>query len=222
MKLAYVELCGFRGYRKPIRIDFAECFTIIDGRNGVGKSTLMDLLCRFIEPDQGQIMINNVDIMKMELPVLRRQIGLVHQESQLLNRSIRENINYGRVDGQGSFVEREIFKAKPPVMLEFIEELKAGYDTEIIETGSNLSGGQRQRISLARILRNQQPIVILDEAMSMQDPNGETQFMAEAKALLEQQTVLIVSHNQSLTRYADRLITMELGVVSDDQVIGRA
>jgi len=206
---------------------------LITGDNGVGKSTLMSLLCRFIKPDHGQILIDGVDIRNMQLPHLRRQIGLVHQESQLLNRTITENLEYGMtsekhsvdqmIEEQGieeqSIDEQAVSDSGGSTILDFIKDLKAGFDTEIVEKGANLSGGQRQRISLARILKQQQPIVILDEAMSMQDATAESRFMAEAQSLLNQQTVLIVSHNESLSRYADRLIRVESGVISDDQII---
>jgi len=177
----------------------------LTGPNGAGKSTLVHLLMRFMEPDSGHITIDGNDINEVELGSLRRQIGLVAQHTLLLNGSVAENIAYGQPHAT---LEEMKKAAKAARADEFIEELPDGYDTVIGDQGVKLSGGQRQRLSLARTLLKDPPILILDEATAMFDPDGEKSFLEECKDLLHQRTVILITHRPASLGLADRIIQL--------------
>ncbi len=177
----------------------------LTGPNGAGKSTLVHLLMRFIEPSDGQILIDGKNIADVDLHSLRNQIGLVAQNTLLLNGTVAENINYGN-----PLASREdmIKAAKSARADEFIDILPDGYDTVIGDQGVKLSGGQRQRLSLARTLLKNPPILILDEATSMFDPQGEHSFIEECHELLHQRTVILITHRPASLALADRVVAM--------------
>jgi ATP-binding cassette subfamily B protein len=175
----------------------------LTGPNGAGKSTLVHLLMRFMEPANGSILIDGTDIAEVELGSLRRQIGLVAQNTLLLNGTVAENIVYG----QPQATEEEMkTAAKAARADEFIERLPDGYDTIIGDQGVKLSGGQRQRLSLARTLLKDPPILVLDEATAMFDPEGEAGFIAENREALERRTVILITHRPASLDLADRII----------------
>jgi subfamily B ATP-binding cassette protein MsbA len=184
----------------------------ITGPNGAGKSTLSHLLARLHKPGEGRITIDGADIATVSLASLRSQIGIVPQHVLLFNATVRENIAYGRVDATDVQIEAAARAARAH---DFIGGLPAGYDTVIGDQGVRLSGGQRQRIALARALLKDPPILILDEATAMFDPEGEREFLEACRDLLATRTVLLITHRPAPLAMADRTIRLEGGRVVD-------
>jgi subfamily B ATP-binding cassette protein MsbA len=180
----------------------------IVGPNGAGKSTLAHLLMRLHEPAAGRILIDGVDIAGVSLPSLRRQIGVVPQHVLLFNASVRDNIAYGRPEPTREQIEAAARAARAH---DFITELPQGYDSLIGDRGVRLSGGQRQRVALARALLKDPPILILDEATAMFDPQGEIEFLEAARDALARRTVLLITHRPASLAVADRIVRMDGG-----------
>ncbi|MDX2428848.1 MAG: ABC transporter ATP-binding protein [Xanthomonadales bacterium] len=178
----------------------------LTGLNGSGKSTLAYLLMRFIQPTSGRVTIDGKDISKYSLESIRHSIGLVAQHTLLLNGSVAENIAYGRYEASKEDIERA---ARASGAHEFIIELPDGYDTTIGDQGIRLSGGQRQKLSLARTLLTDPPILILDEATAMFDPQGEEDFIDGCSDLLEQRTVILITHRPVTVALANRVVKMQ-------------
>lgn len=178
----------------------------LTGINGSGKSTLAYLLMRFIQPTSGCITIDGKDISKYSLESIRHSIGLVAQHTLLLNGSVAENIAYGRYEASKEDIERA---ARASGAHEFIVEMPDGYDTTIGDQGIRLSGGQRQKLSLARTLLTDPPILILDEATAMFDPQGEEDFIDGCSDLLEQRTVILITHRPATMALANRVVKMQ-------------
>jgi ABC-type multidrug transport system fused ATPase/permease subunit len=179
----------------------------LTGPNGAGKTTLAHLLMRFIEPSEGRICIDGYDISAVSLNSLRSQIGLVAQNTLLFSGTVADNIAYGR-----HFASMEDIKkaAKAARADQFIENLPDQYETRIGDQGIRLSGGQRQRLSLARTLLKDPPILILDEATAMFDPEGEQSFIEQCHELLHQRTVILITHRPARLALADRIVKMDL------------
>ena len=200
---------GYPG-RGPLLHDFnlvieAGETVALTGPNGAGKSTLAHLLMRFIEPEQGRILIDGTDISQVDLASLRRQIGLVAQNTLLLNGTVADNIAYGQPLADEMAIKKAAIAARAD---EFIENLPDGYDTVIGDQGIKLSGGQRQRLSLARTLLKDPPILILDEATAMFDPAGESSFIEECQDLLRRKTVVLITHRPASLALAQRVLKM--------------
>lgn len=180
----------------------------LTGLNGSGKSTLTLMLMRLIEPQQGRITIDGIDIGEVELSSLRRQIGLVDQHTLLLNGTVAENIAYGRFDASPEDLEQA---ARAAHAQGFIATLPQAYETLIGDQGVKLSGGQKQRIALARALLKDPAILIMDEATSMFDPEGEREFIRECHEMLQSRTVILITHRPESLKLADRMLRMENG-----------
>ncbi|KTT11149.1 ABC transporter [Pseudomonas oryzihabitans] len=183
------------------------------GPSGAGKSTLIGLLQRLDDVQQGQIRIDGEDIRSVSQDSLRQRIAVVPQETALFNRSIRENIRYGRPEASDAEVEEA---AQHAYCDDFIRQLPQGYDTPVGERGVLLSGGQRQRLGIARAFLKDAPILILDEATSALDSHSETVIQRALLELMEGRTVLAVAHRLSTLSGFDRILVLEQGVIVED------
>jgi ATP-binding cassette subfamily B protein len=192
------------------------------GRTGAGKSTAMALLQRLWDPAAGRILIDGHDLRAVTLESLRRSIGVVFQESMLLNRSIRENILIGKPDATPDELERACRMADAH---EFIVRQPQGYDTMVGERGVTLSGGQRQRLAIARALLKDPPILILDEATSALDAATEARVSGALRALMAGRTTFIIAHRLSTVRDADEILVFEAGRIVErgrfDELLAR-
>ncbi|MCC1493807.1 ABC transporter ATP-binding protein [Cognatishimia sp. F0-27] len=182
--------------------------TALTGANGAGKSTMVDLLLRFLTPDAGRITLDGRDCQSLTLRALRTAIGVVPQQTLLFEGTIRENIAFGHVEAEDAAIARAAAQAQAAG---FIAELPAGYDTPIGPRGVRLSGGQRQRIALARALLKNPPIVILDEPTAMFDPEGEAAFVSAARKALAGRTVILITHRPASLALADRVVQLDQG-----------
>lgn len=180
----------------------------IVGVTGSGKSTLVKLLLRFYEIQQGQILIDGVDIREMQLRDLRRCIGWVSQEVFLFHGTVAENIAYGSFDASR---EEIIQAAKLAEAHDFIALLPQGYDTIVGERGQKLSGGQRQRLAIARAILKDPPILILDEATSAVDNETEAAIQRSLETITQHRTTIAIAHRLSTIRQAHRIYVMEHG-----------
>lgn len=182
------------------------------GTTGAGKSTLIKLLLRLYDPDQGQVCLDGQDLKTLDLQDLRRQIALVSQDVYLFHGSLRENIAYGQADVDQERIEAA---AKQAALHDFIIDLPQGYDTLVGERGIKLSGGQRQRLSIARALVKNAPILILDEATSSVDTETERIIQRNLNQLVAGKTALIIAHRLSTLRQADRILVLREGAVAE-------
>ncbi|MFN3990809.1 MAG: ABC transporter ATP-binding protein [Erythrobacter sp.] len=180
----------------------------LTGSNGVGKSTLINLLLRFYEPDAGRITLDGEDIAGLDVKDLRRQFGFVPQRPLLLEGTIAENIAFGLANPDPAAIERAASMAQAA---DFIARLPEGLATRIGDDGVRLSGGQRQRVALARALLRDPPIYIFDEATSMYDREGEAAFVEECVRTLAGRSVIIITHRPASLALADRIIELTPG-----------
>jgi ATP-binding cassette subfamily B multidrug efflux pump len=188
------------------------------GRSGAGKSTLTKLLLRFYDAEGGRILIDGQDIAAVTQDSLRRQIGMVQQDSSLLHRSVRENILYGRPDATE---EEMIAAARQAQAHEFILELtdpegRTGYDARVGERGVKLSGGQRQRITLARVILKDAPILLLDEATSALDSEVEAEIQETLYGMMAGKTVIAIAHRLSTIAEMDRILVLDQGRIIEE------
>ena len=193
-----------------LTIPFGERLGVV-GANGGGKSTLMNLLCRFFDPQKGAVLIDGVSLKDLAIHDLRNRIAIVSQQSEFFNESILHNIRYGRWEATDEEVIEAAKKAKAH---EFITEFAQGYETRVGPNGQRLSGGQRQRIALARALLRNAEILILDEATNQIDIASETLIH---EALLEHgrgRTLIMITHRPSTLVLATRVISIDRGVVT--------
>jgi HlyB family type I secretion system ABC transporter len=186
----------------------AGIFIGIVGQSGSGKSTLMKLLPRLYEVESGRILIDNYDISKVELHSLRRQIGIVPQDSLLFEGTIQENISLTNPNADASVI---IDAAKIACCHDFIMDLPLGYNTRVGERGSTLSGGQRQRIAIARTILQNPGLLILDEATSALDYDTEHQVSINLKAWAQGRTVFFITHRLNTIKQADQILVMDQG-----------
>lgn len=179
----------------------------IVGPTGCGKTTLINLLMRFYEPQQGHILIDSINIQDMSREYVRSLYGMVLQESWLFHGTIRENIAYGKAATDEEIIEA----AKKAHAHKFIIQLKDGYDTMISEDGGNLSQGQKQLLCIARIMLVKPPMLILDEATSSIDTRTEKQIQEAFDLMMEGRTTFIVAHRLSTIQKADQILVMNHG-----------
>jgi len=196
---------------EDVNIDIPAGSTVaIVGPTGSGKTTIVRLLLRFYDPNNGSIKVDGIDVRELKLSSLRQSIALVSQRVTLFPESVKENIRYGNLDATDEEIENaaEIAEA-----IEFIDTLPHGFDTKIGEGGYKLSGGQRQRLSIARAVLKDAPILILDEATSSVDNETEAALQRSLAQISEGRTTLIIAHRLSTIRNADNIFVLENGKV---------
>jgi subfamily B ATP-binding cassette protein MsbA len=181
------------------------------GASGGGKSTLINLLPRFYDYADGEILIDGVNIKSYRLASLRKQMALVTQHVTLFNATVAENIAYGILEGADREKIQQV--AEDAYAMNFISNMPQGLDTEIGENGVKLSGGQRQRLALARALLKDSPILILDEATSALDTESERYIQAALTRLMQGRTTLVVAHRLSTIENADVILVMDKGQI---------
>jgi ATP-binding cassette, subfamily B, bacterial len=184
-----------------------ECIAIL-GATGAGKSTVLSLLSRFYDPTQGKVLLDGVDLRQLDLDDLRRNIGLVFQESFLFSNTIAANIAFGHPDASREQIERA---AKIAAAHEFIVTMPQGYDTLLGEGGKDLSGGQRQRLAIARAVLLDPAILILDDPTAAVDPQTEAGILRAIVSAMHGRTTFIVAHRISTLRRANRIIVLQEG-----------
>ncbi|WP_386624623.1 ABC transporter ATP-binding protein [Sulfitobacter geojensis] len=188
------------------------------GRSGAGKSTLVKLLLRFYDAEGGQVLIDGQNITSITQDSLRKNIGMVQQDSSLLHRSVRDNILYGRPDATEAEM---IAAAKQAQAHDFILDLsdpegRSGYDARVGERGVKLSGGQRQRITLARVILKNAPILLLDEATSALDSEVEAAIQETLYGMMAGKTVIAIAHRLSTIAEMDRIIVLDAGRIVEE------
>jgi ATP-binding cassette subfamily B multidrug efflux pump len=183
------------------------------GPSGAGKSTLVNVLLRLYDLESGQIRIDGQDIAGVAQESLRRQIGVVTQDTSLLHRSIRDNLLYGRPDATEEQLHAAVAKARASAFIDTLVdgEGRRGYDAHVGERGVKLSGGQRQRIAIARVLLKDAPILVLDEATSALDSEVEAAIQDNLDELMTGKTVIAIAHRLSTIARMDRLVVMDQG-----------
>jgi ATP-binding cassette subfamily B protein len=184
------------------------------GPSGAGKSTLFDLLLRFYDPDNGQILLDGVDTRRLSLQELRQCFALVPQNPALFHGTIADNIRYARPDATD---ENMIEAARIAHAHDFIQSFPQGYDTRLGDGGIGLSGGQKQRLAIARALLANAPVLLLDEATSALDAESEYLIQQAMPGLMSNRTTLVIAHRLATVRHADRIIVLDEGRV---QAIG--
>ncbi|MDP2924068.1 MAG: ABC transporter transmembrane domain-containing protein [Candidatus Omnitrophota bacterium] len=180
------------------------------GHSGAGKSTMVSLLPRLYDPEQGEVYVDGIDLRKMKLQSLRSLIAVVSQEMVLFNATVRDNIAYGKKDAS----EEEIIEAaKKAYAYDFVNSFPKKFDTVIGDRGFRLSGGERQRIAIARAVLKDAPILILDEATSQLDSESERLVKEAFYNLMEGKTVFVIAHRLSTVQKADRIVVIEKGQI---------
>ncbi|CAN7351014.1 ABC transporter ATP-binding protein/permease [Rhizobium rhizogenes] len=190
----------------------------IVGRSGAGKTTLVNLLLRFYDLEGGRILIDGQDIAKVRQETLRAEIGMVTQDTALLNRSVRDNILFGRPQASEEQMAQATRRAEADRFIAALEDQKGrkGYAAHVGERGVKLSGGQRQRIAIARVMLKDAPILVLDEATSALDSEAEAALQSNLETLMEGKTVLAIAHRLSTIAKLDRLIVIDKGKIIED------
>ena len=182
------------------------------GHSGAGKSTIINLLPRFYDPQNGSIKIDNQDIRKVSLSSLRKNISMVSQDVILFDDTVRKNIGYAKENASQTEIEKACEYAAAD---DFIKKLPQGYDTIIGENGVRLSGGQKQRISIARAILKESPIILLDEATSSLDAESEEIVQNAILNLTKNKTTLVIAHRLSTIHNADKIFVLKNGEIID-------
>jgi len=216
-KLEFKNLCyGYKGTEKQVlnnisfNVDAGKTIALV-GHSGSGKTTLANLIPRFYDHSDGEILLDGVEINDYELSNLRSHISLVTQHVTLFNDTIERNIAYGSL---GSYSREQVIDAATKAhAMEFIEQLPDGLDTLIGENGLKLSGGQRQRLAIARALLKDSPLLILDEATSALDTESEKRIQAALDVAMRGRTTLVIAHRLSTIKKADMIAVMDKGEI---------
>lgn len=182
----------------------------IVGETGSGKSSLLSLLPRFYDPQQGRVLVSGVDVRDVEINALRRRMGVVFQSNLLFKGTVAGNIAFGHPEASRAQIERAARAARAH---DFISQLPHGYDTEVEEAAANLSGGQKQRIALARALLLEPPVLLLDDPTSGIDATTERELLDALESATLSRTTLIATHRLSLARRADQIVVLEAGKI---------
>ena len=182
------------------------------GHSGAGKTTILNLICRFFDPASGAITLDGTDIRKITMSSLRSNLALVSQEVTLFNDTIKENIAYGTNESALPEIQKA---AKHAAAHDFIMELPNGYDTMIGENGVKLSGGQRQRIAIARAMLKNAPILLLDEATSSLDSKSERAVKEALSNLMQNRTTIVVAHRLSTIQSEDLIHVIDEGRIAE-------
>jgi ATP-binding cassette subfamily B protein len=192
------------------------------GPSGAGKSTVLQLLLRFYDAQQGQILLDGVPVNRLRLADLRRRIGIVPQDSTIFSASALENIRYGRPEASEAEV---VAAARAAFAHDFISALPEGYDSFLGERGVRISGGQRQRISIARALLKNPPLLLLDEATSALDAESERVVQAALEAAMKDRTTIVIAHRLATVLRADRIVVLDAGRIVEvgrhDELVAR-
>ncbi|MEK6905786.1 MAG: ABC transporter ATP-binding protein [Nanoarchaeota archaeon] len=183
------------------------------GHSGGGKTTITRLLMRFMDVDDGAVLIDGQDISKVRQADFRKHIAYVPQESVMFHRSLADNIRYGKLDASDKEIRRA---AKLAHATEFIEKLPEGYETLVGERGVKLSGGQRQRVAIARAMLKDAPILVLDEATSSLDSESEKYIQDALWKLMKNRTALVVAHRLSTVQRMDRIVVLKEGKIVEE------
>ncbi|MGK7949008.1 MAG: ABC transporter ATP-binding protein [Xenococcaceae cyanobacterium] len=214
-KVEYSEICFGYNQDRPVIKDISlvaqpgETIALV-GESGAGKSTLVNLLPRFYDLDRGKILIDGINIQDVTLKSLRKQIGIVPQDTLLFSGSIAQNIAFGQTEFD---LEQVIAAAKIANAHQFISALSQGYYTYVGERGVNLSGGQKQRIAIARAVLLNPRILILDEATSALDSESETLVQEALERIMKNRTVFVIAHRLATVRRVDRILVLEEGKI---------
>lgn len=193
-----------------LRIQHGETIAFV-GKNGCGKSTLVNLLPRFFDPDHGSILVDGQDIRDVNLRSLRQQVGIVTQDTTLFDDTVANNIAYGNRRASQESIEEA---ARRAYAHEFIMKLPKGYDTPLGEAAARLSGGQRQRISLARAMLRDPRILILDEFTSQSDPESEALIHKAVREFVRNRTTFIITHRLNTLEIVDRIVVVAAGRIT--------
>ncbi|MCM3126406.1 ATP-binding cassette domain-containing protein [Paenibacillus sp. MER 78] len=180
------------------------------GHSGAGKSTFINLICRFYDPDEGSLLIDGVPLTEISQIDLRNKIGVVLQETFLFDGTIADNIAYSKPDATPDEIMRA---AKIANAHDFIVRLPDGYDTRVGERGHRLSGGEKQRVAIARAIIHDPRILILDEATASVDTETERQIQEAISRLIQGRTTFAIAHRLSTLRNADRLVVLDKGKI---------
>ncbi|MHA1365594.1 MAG: ABC transporter ATP-binding protein [Candidatus Heimdallarchaeota archaeon] len=183
------------------------------GTTGSGKSTLVSLVPRFYDPQEGKVLIDGVDVRDVQVETLRRNISLVQQEAFLFARTIKENISFGKPDATDDDIIRV---AKIAQAHDFITSFPNGYDTHVGERGVTLSGGQKQRLTIARALLTDTPLLIMDDSSSALDFETEHHFQEAINALVKNRTTLVITQRLSTIKFATKIIVMDRGKIVEE------
>jgi ATP-binding cassette subfamily B protein len=182
------------------------------GRSGCGKTTLIKLIAGLLEPTEGTILFDNIDLKTLNYRDVRRHIGIVLQENHMFNETIAHNIAFGDAEPD---LDRVLTAAQTASAHDFIMRLPLGYETKIGESGLSLSGGQKQRIAIARAIYNNPPILIFDEATSALDTESERAIQDNLSRLMSGRTTIVIAHRLSTIREANSIVVLEKGMVAE-------